>query len=148
LKLDLPPGTYLKAVSLDEWEQGVHGDPFDFVEHLLGRIREGSFSHSVALALLQEPERLVDAIKDQAETLRLAPPGKGEEYEQAVLVHKHLTETAEGKQWLKEAKAAAQMLVQLIQKAADSEEAAVPVRDAEAVDEEQRFRDDYFSTKI
>lgn len=147
MNLDLPPGTYLEPVSLDEWEQGVHGDPLDFLEHLLERIRGGSFSHSVILALLQEPERVVGAIKDQAETLRVEP-GRGEEYEQAVLVHKHLTETQEGRRWLIEAQAAARMLVEQIQDAASREAEAVPVRDTEAEEAERRFREDYFSTDI
>lgn len=145
LNLDLPPGTYLEPVSLDEWEQGVLGDPLDFVEHLLERIQDGSFGHSMALALLLEPNRLVDAFREQAETLRVAT-GKGEEYEQAVLVHKHLTETEEGRQWLKDAQAAAHMLVDQIQEAATNEGEAVPVRDAEAEEEEQRFMEDCFST--
>lgn len=67
---------------------------------------------------------------------------------EAVLVHKHLTETEEGRQWLKEAQAAAQMLVEQIQEAASREAEAVPVRDAEAEEGEQRFRDDYFNTDI
>lgn len=61
-------------------------------------------------------------------------------------MHKHLTETEEGRQWLKDAQAAAHMLVDQIQEAASSESGAVPVRDAEAEEEEQRFMEDYFST--
>ena len=56
-----------------------------------------------------EPSGLVEAVSEAVKSLRVTP-GRGEEYEVAVLVLMHLTETEEGKRWMEEAHGAATAL--------------------------------------
>jgi len=105
----LPWYSLLTGDDWNELEEGIHGDSGEFVDRLQDKGRGGSFHHSLVLYALTEPSGLVEAVSEAVKSLRVTL-GRGEEYEVAVLVFMHLTETAEGKRWMEDAHGAARAL--------------------------------------
>jgi len=105
----LPWYSLLTMGDWNELEAGIHGDPGEFVDSLQSQAGEGSCNHSLVLEALTEPSGLVEAVSEAVKSLPVTP-GRGEEYELAVLVLTHLTETEEGKRWVEEAHGAARAL--------------------------------------
>ena len=99
----------LSQIDWAEVERGVHGDPGEFIQQASDSALDGQDGTHQALARLfhdLEPPEILDALTQAVESMAVAA-GKGEEYEVAVLVVKHLTETEAGRAWLAKAHIAA-----------------------------------------
>ncbi|MDA1276439.1 MAG: hypothetical protein O2960_20670 [Verrucomicrobia bacterium] len=94
------------SVDWTDLEQGINGDPAGYVEHLRDKAQEQGTGHGVVLGCLLDQESFLEVLNEAVGRLR-DEPGRGEEYETAVLVLKHLSETEGGKRWLEEAHTAA-----------------------------------------
>ncbi|MDA1129851.1 MAG: hypothetical protein O2913_14340 [Chloroflexi bacterium] len=100
---------FAKRVDWSDLEQGINGDPAGYVEHLRDKAQEQGTGHGVVLGCLLDQESFLEVLNEAVGRLR-NQPGRGEEYETAVLVLKHLTETENGKRWLEEAHKSAKAL--------------------------------------
>ena len=99
----------LSQLDWAEVERGVHGDPGEFIQRAYDSALDGQDGTHQALARLfhdLEPPAILDAFTRAVESMAVTA-GKGEEYEVAVLVVKHLTETEAGRAWLAKAHIAA-----------------------------------------
>ena len=99
----------LSQLDWAEVERGVHGDPGEFIQRAYDSALDGQDGTHEALARLfhdLEPPAILDALTQAVESTAVAA-GNGEEYEVAVLVVKHLTETEAGRAWLAKAHNAA-----------------------------------------
>lgn len=102
----------MKGIDWADLEHGVHGDPAEYLEKLQTRARGQSLKDAALLVLFasEEPPSITNFLSQEVKKLGVER-GKGEEYEIAVVVLKHLTETSEGKRWLDEVHAAARALL-------------------------------------
>ena len=97
---------FQRSVDWFDLEQGISGDPADYVEQLIDRASGEGTGYGAVLGYLQDPEIFVDALNEAVDALR-GEQGRGEDYEVAVLVLRQLTETDEGGRWLESAKRSA-----------------------------------------
>ena len=102
-------GSLLSQVDWAEVEKAVHSDPEEFIQQTYDSALDGQDGSHQALTRLfhdLEPPAILDVLSHAVESMAAAA-GKGEEYEVAVLVVKHLTETEAGRAWLAKAHIAA-----------------------------------------
>lgn len=90
---------FASTVDWSDLETGIHSDPVDYIAHLLEMGHDKSNGHDALLWGLKDPDTFLAALDEAVERLR-GQPGLGHDYEIAVLVQKHLTESEKGKQWL------------------------------------------------
>ena len=100
---------FIDSVDWQDLEQGIHGDPEEFVDHLRDGAQAKGRGYGAVLASLLDPAAFLDAMKEAADRLK-GEPGRGEDYETAVLVLRHLSETKECKDWLERAQTAAKAI--------------------------------------
>ena len=100
-------GSLLTMVDWGELERGVHGDPAEYVREHLGSLRGEDVAHGNLARLFHdhEPLAILEALSQAVQSMAV-DAGKGEDYEVAVLVVKHLMETEKGQQWLAQAQMA------------------------------------------
>lgn len=89
-----------------ELERGINGDPAVYVEHLREKAQKQGTGDSGLLGCLVDPESFLKALEGAVDRLR-GEPGRGEDYEVAILIRKYLTDSKEGRRWLEEARATA-----------------------------------------
>jgi len=90
---------FANTIDWSDLERGIHSDPVEYIGQLLVTDNDRSGGHDAVLSCLRDPDTFLAAVNEAVERLR-GRPGLGDDYETAVLVQQHLSETEPGKQWL------------------------------------------------
>ncbi|MDA1129864.1 MAG: hypothetical protein O2913_14405 [Chloroflexi bacterium] len=145
LSLDPPTMRFLAAavrrdfIDKADWqdlERGIHGHPDVYVERLRDDAQAHEPGSGAVLGCLLDPDAFLEAINEAVEKLR-NQPGRGEEYETAVLVLKHLSEAEGGKRWLEEAHTAAKAVFEEALDGGDVERRSGPDRHEDEAAEDE-----------
>lgn len=94
------------SLNWSDLERGINGDPAVYVEHLREKAQKQGTGDGALLGCLVDPESFLKALNGGVDCLR-GEPGRGEDYEVAILIRKYLTDSKEGRRWLEEARATA-----------------------------------------
>ncbi len=98
-------------IDWNELEQGVHGDPMDFLQKVQGSATDDNHGGQALAELIRdhEPPEILYILNQAVDSC--VRDGRGVDYETAVLVLLHLKETVLGRDWLVKAHAAAKSLI-------------------------------------